>query len=171
VVCTNGEQYNNAENYKELNLLQQRTNKQNRPGINLTVNDTPEFNQNMKILQKAFRQKKICVETNTLNSEFVKEYFENSAIKHYGTFHQVIHDIQYKRCDLTFSTQYDEKLLKSNTAKVGPLFYNGIPKDQVAVGFRKDDHGLHKKFNKAITEAIEDSTVRELAIQWFESEK
>jgi octopine/nopaline transport system substrate-binding protein len=122
---------------------------------------------------KEFKGKTIGVQTATTHENFLRAYLGKDAdIKTYDTQENLDLDLQAGRVDAALaSMSYWVPLLKSDKgsdmAMVGPGMTGGPFGAGVGVGIRQKDADLAEKFTAAINSAINDGTVKKLAVQWF----
>ncbi len=122
---------------------------------------------------KEFGGKTIGVQTATTHENFLREYLgDNVTIRTYDTQENLDLDLQAGRVDAALaSMSYWVPLLKSDKGKdmvaVGPGMVGGPFGHGVGAGIRQKDQALADMFSKAIQSAIDDGTVKKLAVQWF----
>ena len=120
-----------------------------------------------------FKGKTIGVQTATTHENFLREYLgKDVTIRTYDTQENLDLDLQAGRVDAALaSASYWVPLLKSgkgsDMAMVGPGMVGGPFGHGVGAGIRQKDPALKAMFTKAIQSAIDDGTIKKMAVQWF----
>lgn len=117
--------------------------------------------------------KKIGVQGSTIGVNFLDKYLADTVeIFEYRTTDEHDMDLLTGSVDAIFAAQpnFVATMEKPDFAKmrmVGTALRGGVFGTGVGVALRKDDPETKALFNKAITEAIQDGTVRDLSMKWF----
>lgn len=115
----------------------------------------------------------VGVQTATLGLSLLDKYFKDAAdIREYKTTEQHDLDLKAGRVDLivaslAYLTDAAKKPGNEDIVMTGPYFKGGILGRGVAVGLRKNEPELQKKFNEAIEAAKADGTIKKLSEKWF----
>jgi octopine/nopaline transport system substrate-binding protein len=118
----------------------------------------------------------IGVQVSTIQADVLNTYFKGFAdIRTYGKTEEHDLDLQAGRVDLVMAstTYFVSTLTKPGGDQmklVGPLFVGGPLGEGAAIGLRQADTDLKAMFDKAITEAKADGSMKALAIKWFKSD-
>lgn len=124
-------------------------------------------------LRALVRGKTIGVQTSTIHSNFLNEYFKDVAtIREYRTTEQHDIDLQNGRIDAIWAAH---SAMTATFAQpgfgdymiAGPGFAGGMLGLGVAVAVRKADDELRTMFDQAIAAALADGTVKALSMKWF----
>lgn len=150
------------------------------PLARLAIDRTYDFDREKEAAEKAleslkaaFKGKPIGVQVSTVHANFLQTFFKGVAdIRVYKTTDQHDLDLSAGRLEGVFgSVGYWKPLLDSPEGRefvmVGPTFTGGMLGSGVAVGLRKADTDLKKRFDGAIGAAIKDGTVKRLSVKWF----
>ena len=122
---------------------------------------------------KEFKGKVIGVQISTTHENFLREFMGNDVtVKTYDTQENLDLDLQAGRVDAALaSASYWVPLLATDKGKdmvmVGTNLTGGPFGAGVGAGIRKDDKSLTAMFDKAINAAIDDGSLKKLAVQWF----
>lgn len=109
----------------------------------------------------------------SIAQSLVQTYFSNgTVIREYKTAEQADLDLESGRIDIRVTARsYLGTLQKTpayeNVVMTGPLFKGGLLGRGVAVGLRKDEEDLKRRFNFAIMAAKDDGTIKRLSEKWF----
>ena len=140
----------------------------------LTLDDVSDEEKTaIGAIKAAFKGRTIGVQTSTTHENFLREYMAGEVtIKTYDTQENLDLDLQAGRVDAALaSLSYWYPLLKTDKGKdmmtVGPEMTGGPFGAGVGAGIRQKDQALADKFSKAINEAIQDGSLKKLAIKWF----
>lgn len=126
--------------------------------------------------KRALEGATVGIERATTHEAFLKAYFADAIrIKTYGTKEELFLDLASERIDLAVTGlgEVDEAFLKEQAkagrelVPVGPYFRAGPLGHGVAVGLRKDNESLRRRFDQAILEANRDGTIKKLGLKWF----
>jgi octopine/nopaline transport system substrate-binding protein len=146
-------------------------------GTGERYNLTTQPDQTKKIIDTwrgQLKGKTIGVQVSTTNAAFLDKYFKDIAtIREYKTTEQHDLDLIAQRVDAIFAAQSAlSATMKNAQFKDMAIAGAGVSGDilgrGVAVGLRKSDPELRDMFDKAITGALEDGTIRKLSLKWFE---
>src|SRR5580692_5017784 len=127
----------------------------------------------IKGVQAALKGKTLGVQVSTTHANFASQYLKDVAtVKEYKTTDDRDLDLKSGRIDaslddLPTNMATASKPDASELAVVGPKLIGGVFGTGEGMGIRKDDADLTAKFDKALTEAIADGTVKKLSEQWF----
>src|SRR3984885_3578668 len=125
----------------------------------------------IKGVQAALKGKTLGVQVSTTHANFASQYLKDVAtVKEYKTTDD--RDLKAGRIDaslddLPTNMATASKPDASELAVVGPKLIGGVFGTGEGMGIRKDDADLTAKFDKALTEAIADGTVKKISEQWF----
>ncbi len=117
--------------------------------------------------------KVIGVQGSTIGANFLDKYLSDTVEVHeYKTTAEHDLDLLSGRVDANFAAQPNfaatmEKPEFSHMKMVGTALTGGVFGAGVGVALRKDEPETKALFNKAITEAIQDGTIRKLSLKWF----
>ena len=127
----------------------------------------------IKGVQAALKGKTLGVQVSTTHANFASQYMKGVAdVKEYKTIDDRDLDLKSGRIDASLDdypamVATAEKPDAKDLAVVGPRFIGGVFGAGTGLGIRKSDTDLTAKFDKALTEAIADGTVKKLSEQWF----
>ena len=127
----------------------------------------------IKGVQAALKGKTLGVQVSTTHANFASQYLKDVAtVKEYKTTDDRDLDLKSGRIDaslddLPTNMATASKPDASELAVVGPKLIGGVFGTGEGMGIRKSDADLTAKFDKALTEAIADGTVKKLSEQWF----
>ena len=113
------------------------------------------------------------MQVSTTHANFASQYLKGVAdVKEYKTIDERDLDLKSGRIDASLDdypamVATAEKPDAKDLAVVGPKFIGGMFGAGTGLGIRKSDTDLTAKFDKALTEAIADGTVKKLSEQWF----
>ena len=135
--------------------------------------DPKEGDAAIKGVQAALKGKTLGVQVSTTHANFASQYLKDIAtVKEYKTTDDRDLDLKAGRIDaslddLPTNMATASKPDASELAIVGPKLIGGVFGVGEGMGIRKSDADLTAKFDKALTEAIADGTVKKLSEQWF----
>ena len=115
----------------------------------------------------------VGVQTASLGLTLLNTYFKDSAdIREYKTTEQHDLDLKSGRVDLVVASlaylaDAAKKPGNEDMVLTGPYFKGGVLGRGVAVGLRKNEPELQKKFSEAIEAAKADGTIKKLSEKWF----
>ena len=139
----------------------------------LTLDDiSPAEQAALDAIFKAFKGKIIGVQVATTHAKFADQYMGDRAeIRIYDFQHTIDLDLYQGRLDAVIGDfAYWLPLIKSEQGKdhkiIGPHMTGGPFGEGVGVAVRKKDQDLADMFSRAIEEAINDGTIKKLAVQW-----
>ena len=127
----------------------------------------------IKGVQAALKGKTLGVQVSTPHANFASQYLKDVAtVKEYKTTDDRDLDLKSGRIDaslddLPTNMATASKPDASELAVVGPKLIGRVFGTGEGMGIRKSDADLTAKFDKALTEAIADGTVKKLSEQWF----
>jgi len=139
------------------------------PAITLETLDPAETAEIGK-LAKLLTGKTIGVQAATAHEGFVKEYMKGATIKSYDKMDNMILDLTAGRIDVGYtSVTFLAPILKKtpDLVEFGPPMTGGQLGRGVAVGVRKTDAELQKKFTTAIESMLADGSLSALSVKWF----
>lgn len=128
------------------------------------------------LLRKSLKGKTIGIVTGSVYSNFVNDNFKDIAtIREYKNAPDHDIDLTSGRIDVAFddAAYYASALSKpgnSSLCLTGPKIGGAIWGDGEALGLRKSDNDLKTMFDRAITEALADGTVKRLSEKWFKTD-
>jgi len=147
----------------------------NLPGTGNPVKLTGDTTADKAAVDKfrdAFKGKTIGIQAATVYAKFVYDNFKDSTIREYKTVDERDSDLKAGRIDASFddetalgammATAGNEDVVLTGPAIGGPVWGAGE-----GLGFRQADTDLKAKFDTAIKAAIDDGTVKKLALKWF----
>ncbi|PQZ26372.1 ABC transporter substrate-binding protein [Ochrobactrum vermis] len=115
----------------------------------------------------------VGVVVGSIAQSLVNEYFGNKiTTREYKFSDEADLDLRTGRIDMLVNSQAYVLTNKDmpgyeNTVITGPFYKGGILGRGVAVGLRKDEPELRKRFNEAIRAAKADGTIKRLSEKWF----
>jgi len=127
----------------------------------------------IKGVQAALKGKTLGVQVSTTHANFAGQYMKDGVtVKEYKTADDRDLDLKSGRIDASLDdypvmVATASKPDASEIAVVGPRFIGGAFGAGTGMGIRKTDADLTAKFDKALTEAIADGTVKKLSEKWF----
>src|SRR5580658_9756202 len=134
--------------------------------------DAPAGDAAIKGVQAALKGKTLGVQVSTTHANFASQYLKDVAtVKEYKTTDDRDLDLKSGRIDaslddLPTNMATASKPGASELAVIGPKLIGGVFGTGEGMGIRKDDADLTAKFDKALTEAIADGTVKKISEQW-----
>ncbi|MBO0343952.1 transporter substrate-binding domain-containing protein [Roseibium limicola] len=120
-----------------------------------------------------FKGKVIGVQASSIAQGFLQKYFANTAeIREYGKTQEHDLDLLSGRVDaIVASMAYVSTAAKDpaneGLVQAGPRFQGGMLGRGSSIGLRKGSDDLKAMFDKAITAAKEDGTIKKLSEKWF----
>ena len=123
-------------------------------------------------IQSALAGTTVGVQTSTTHENFLNEYMDGVDIKVYDTQQNMELDLAAGRIDAALSDKasmqaFAETGVGTRVKLIGPDFFGGSFGGGVGVGIRKSDSDLTAMFNKAISEANSDGSIKRISIKWF----
>ena len=114
----------------------------------------------------------VGVQTSTTHENFLNEYMDGVDIKVYDTQLNMELDLAAGRIDAALSDKASMQAFAETSAGnrvklIGPDLFGGSFGGGVGVGIRKSDSDLTAMFNKAISEASADGSIKSISIKWF----
>ncbi len=143
-------------------------------GESLNIGTRPEDLE--ALLEKwkpLLKGKTIGVQGSTIGANFLDKYLADTVeISEYRTTDEHDMDLLNGRVDAIFAAQPNfvatmEKPDFATMKMVGTALRGGVFGTGVGVALRKNEPEIKELFNKAISEAIKDGTVRDLSMKWF----
>jgi len=124
-------------------------------------------------LAKLLAGKTVAVQVATIQNDVLNRYFKDVlTIRTYPSGPDTFLDLKSGRVDAVMASQINIQATakKSNGEMIqsGYLFAGGLLGLGSAVGLRKGDPELKEMFDKALKSAIDDGTLKRLALKWFE---
>jgi len=122
---------------------------------------------------KEFKDKIIGVQVATTHASFADAYLgDHAEIRIYDFQHTIDLELYQGRLDAVIGDYaYWQPLIQSEQGKeykiVGPHMTGGPFGGGVGVAIRKKDQDLADMFSRVIAEMIQDGSLKELAIEWF----
>ena len=140
----------------------------------LTFDDiSPAEQATLDTIFKEFGEKIIGVQVATTHAKFADQYMgDHAEIRIYDFQHTIDLELYQGRLDAVIGDfAYWLPLIKSEQGKdykiVGPHMTGGPFGEGVGVAVRKKDQDLADLFSRAIETAIQDGTIKKMAIKWF----
>jgi len=129
----------------------------------------------IEAMKTAFKGKTIGIQAATVYAKFIYDNFGSIAtVREYKTGAERDLDLESGRIDLAFddAVYFGTTFEKANGALVftGPEFGGTIFGIGEGLGIRKADTDLKAMFDKAITAALADGTVKTLSMKWFKTD-
>ena len=114
----------------------------------------------------------VGVQTSTTHENFLNEYMDGVDIRVYDTQQNMELDLVAGRIDAALSDKasmqaFAETGAGTRVKLIGPDLFGGSFGGGVGVGIRKSDSDLTAMFNKAISEANADGSIKRISIKWF----
>ncbi|WP_213305533.1 transporter substrate-binding domain-containing protein [Paraburkholderia sacchari] len=128
------------------------------------------------LLRNSLKGKTIGIVTGSVYSNFINQNFKDIAtIREYKNAPDHDIDLTSGRIDVAFddAAYYASALSKPGNASLcltGPKIGGAIWGDGEALGLRKSDTELKAMFDRAITDALADGTVKRLSEKWFKTD-
>ena len=140
----------------------------------LTLDDISSAEQaTLDNIFKEFGDKIIGVQVATTHAKFADQYMgDHAEIRIYDFQHTIDLELYQGRLDAVIGDfAYWLPLIKSEQGKdykiVGPHMTGGPFGEGVGVAVRKKDQDLADMFSRAIETAIQDGTIKKMALKWF----
>lgn len=117
--------------------------------------------------------KTIGVQTSTTHAAFIDKYLGDAGItiRRYDTQENLDMDLQAGRIDAaeaSLSVWFPRiKEAPDKYVLIGPLWSGDVLGKGNGIGIRKEDKELKALFNKGLDSAMQDGTLRKLALKWF----
>jgi len=133
----------------------------------------PSTEQTLQDVATAIKGATIGVVGGSVAQSLVNAYFSKEiTIREYKTAEQADLDLTSGRIDMQVTARsYLNTIQKTpayaNIVMTGPLFKGGLLGRGVAIGLRKDETDLKRRFNSAIMAAKADGTIKRLSEKWF----
>ena len=123
-------------------------------------------------IQSVLAGKTVGVQTSTTHENFLNEHMDGVDIKVYDTQQNMELDLAAGRIDAALSDKasmqaFAETGVGNRVKLIGPDLFGGSLGGGVGVGIRKADSDLRAMFNKAISEASADGSIKSISIKWF----
>ena len=123
-------------------------------------------------IQSVLAGKTVGVQTSTTHENFLNEHMDGVDIKVYDTQQNMELDLAAGRIDAALSDKasmqaFAETGVGNRVKLIGPDLFGGSLGGGVGVGIRKADSDLRVMFNKAISEASADGSIKSISIRWF----
>ena len=124
-------------------------------------------------LAKLLAGKTVGVQVATIQNDVLNRYFKDVVtVRTYPSGPDTFLDLKSGRVDAVMASQINiqssVKKSKGEMIQSGYLFAGGLLGLGSAVGLRKGDPELKEMFDKALKSAIDDGTLKRLALKWFE---
>ncbi|WP_267939862.1 transporter substrate-binding domain-containing protein [Paraburkholderia flagellata] len=138
--------------------------------------DPAQVKPMVDVLRKSLKGKTIGIVTGSVYSNFINENFKDVAtIREYKSAPDHDIDLTSGRIDVAFddAAYYASALSKpgnSSLCLTGPRIGGAIWGDGEALGLRKSDTDLKTMFDRAISEALADGTLKRLSEKWFKTD-
>lgn len=120
-----------------------------------------------------FEGKVIGVQSSSIAQGFLEKYFSDTAeIREYGKTQEHDLDLLSGRVDvivasMAYISTASEDPANEGLVQAGPRFQGGMLGRGSSIGLRKGSEDLQAMFNKAISAAKEDGTIKKLSEKWF----
>jgi octopine/nopaline transport system substrate-binding protein len=140
-------------------------------GKRVSLDDSAAATAAIDAIKPALKGKTVAVQVATIQADFLNTYLKGVIdVRTYKTNDEQDLDVHAGRADaelgsLSFLHAAQEK--GGDLLLTGPLFTGGLLGKGSAIGLRKSDPELKALFDKAITEAEADGSMKALAIKWF----
>ena len=123
-------------------------------------------------IQSVLAGRTVGVQTSTTHENFLNEHMDGVDIKVYDTQQNMELDLAAGRIDAALSDKasmqaFAETGVGNRVKLIGPDLFGGSLGEGVGVGIRKADSDLRVMFNKAISEASADGSIKSISIKWF----
>jgi len=142
-------------------------------GERVSLDDKAATDKAIAAITPALKGKTVGAQVATIQANFLKTYLANVVtIRTYKTTEEHDLDLSAGRIDAALASvsYFISTLAKPGGDKfteVGPLFVGGLLGKGTGVGIRKADAELVDMFNKALSAAKEDGTLKALSLKWF----
>jgi len=126
-------------------------------------------------LQNALAGKVIGIQSGTVYTKFIDQYFSNSSVREYSSAAAAILDLRSGRIDavfddVTFAQAFLDKKGSQTLSFAGPKIGGTLWGEGEAFGIRHGDEELIDKINGALQAALADGTVKRLSEKWFHTD-
>jgi len=124
-------------------------------------------------IKPALKGKIIGVQSGSIAAGFLQKYFSDDAtIRLYKTTEQHDLDLASGRVDavmasMAYLTTAEKKSGNEDMTTAGPRFQGGMLGKGSSIGMRMGDTDLKAMFDKAISAAKDDGTIKKLSMKWF----
>ncbi|MGC1578836.1 MAG: transporter substrate-binding domain-containing protein [Beijerinckiaceae bacterium] len=141
-------------------------------GEPLNLNEKPKADPVMAQIRQILKGKIVGVIQSSSHEQLVHAYFgDDVTVRTYKSSPERDLDLRAGRVDASFdSAVYMNSVLdkpeNQDLAMTGPLLKGAMLATEVAIGMRKNEPELKAIFDKAIREATEDGTIRQLSLKW-----
>jgi ABC-type amino acid transport substrate-binding protein len=141
-------------------------------GDRLNLNDKAKADPVMAQIRQILKGKAIGVVQSSSHEQLVHAYFgDDVTVRTYKSSPERDLDLRAGRIDASFdSAVYMNSILdkaeNQDLAMTGPLLKGAMLATEVAIGMRKNEPELKAIFDKAIAEATQDGTIRQLSLKW-----
>jgi octopine/nopaline transport system substrate-binding protein len=141
-------------------------------GERLNLNDKAQADPVMAQIRQILKGKAVGVVQSSSHEQLVHAYFgDDVTVRTYKSSPERDLDLRAGRIDALFdSAVYMNTILdkaeNQDLAMTGPLLKGAMLATEVAMGMRKNEPELKAIFDKAITEAVQDGTIRKLSVKW-----
>jgi octopine/nopaline transport system substrate-binding protein len=145
-------------------------------GKRVSLDDKAATDAVMADLRTALKGKVIGVQVATIQADMLNTYLKGAVeIRTYKTTEEHDLDLTAGRIDAALaSTSYFISTLGKpggdQLTLAGPLITGGLLGKGTGIGLRKSDPELKVIFDKALTAALADGTVKQLSIKWFKTD-
>jgi octopine/nopaline transport system substrate-binding protein len=145
-------------------------------GVHVSLDDKAATDKAIAAITPILKGKTVGVQVATIQYNLLKTYLGSVVtIRTYQTTEEHDLDLAAGRIDAAIaSTSYFISTLAkpggNEFEEVGPLFTGGLLGKGTGVGIRKDDPQLVAMFNKAISAAKADGTLKKLSLKWFKTD-
>ncbi|MGH7153429.1 MAG: transporter substrate-binding domain-containing protein, partial [Acetobacteraceae bacterium] len=142
-------------------------------GERVSLDDKAAMDKAIAAISPILKGKTVGAQVATIQANFLKTYLGDVAtIRTYKTTEEHDLDLSAGRIDAALASvsYFISTLAKPGGDKfteVGPLFVGGLLGKGTGVGMRKADGELVDMFNKALSAAKEDGTLKALSLKWF----
>ncbi|MBV9404216.1 MAG: transporter substrate-binding domain-containing protein, partial [Acidobacteriaceae bacterium] len=139
-------------------------------GQPLNLNEKAKADPVMSQIRQILKGKIVGVIQSSSHEQLVHAYFDDDVtVRTYKSSPERDLDLRAGRLDVSFdSAVYMNSILdkpeNQDLAMTGPLLKGAMLATEVAIGMRKNEPELKAIFDKAIREATEDGTIRELSL-------
>ncbi len=141
-------------------------------GERLNLNDKAKADPVMAQIRQILKGKAIGVVQSSSHEQLIHAYFgDDVTVRTYKSSPERDLDLHAGRIDASFdSGVYMNSIIdqpeNKDLAMTGPLLKGAMLATEVAIGMRKNEPELKAIFDKAITEATQDGTIRTLSLKW-----
>ena len=143
--------------------------------IKIQADETDKIQSTIAPIQKALKGKVLGIQSGTVYTPFIDEYFGDTTVREYSSAAAAMLDLKSGRIDAVFDdvTFAQALLAKKENQKLsfaGPKIGGNIWGEGEAFGIRNADGDLQQKLNVALQAAIDDGTVKQLSQKWFHTD-